>query len=68
MCFIKSSGANVAAASTPQAPVERHEANASITKNSQNDNSPKGYLQNLKTTPMGLSDIADTEKKTLLGE
>ena len=68
MCFIKSSGASVVATSVPQDPVERHEANASITKNSQNENSPKGYLQNIKTSPVGLTDAADTEKKTLLGE
>lgn len=67
MCFIKSSGVNLAA-NTPQDTVERHEANASVTKNSQNENSPKGYLQNIKTTPVGLTDTADTEKKTLLGE
>ena len=68
MCFIKSSGVSVSASSPQPDPVERHEANASITKNSQNENSPKGYLQNIKTSPVGLTDIADTEKKTLLGE
>ena len=36
MCFIKSSGASVVATAAQQPdPVERHEANASITKNSQ---------------------------------
>ena len=67
MCFIKSSKIDVAAQAVPER-VERHTADASLTKNSQKDNEPKGYLQNLKTTPLGLEDIAQTQKKTLLGE
>lgn len=69
MCFMKKA-AKMAMLMPQPAPakVERHQADASVTKHSQNDNEPKGYLQNLKTTPMGLFDNPETEKKTLLGE
>jgi len=63
MCFAKSSPVVVA----PQDPVVRHEADASLTKNSKNQNI-SGYQQNIKTTPIGLEDNANTKKKTLLGE
>ena len=65
MCFVKSAPV-VPVVEQPK--VERHQADASLTKNSANDNEPKGYLQNLKTTPVGLEDYAKTDKKTLLGE
>lgn len=65
MCFVKKSSFDV-----PVEPdkVERHQADASETKNSLSDNEPKGFLQNVKTTPLGLEDNAQTQKKTLLGE
>ncbi len=67
MCFMKK--ARIPIIPTPEpAKVERHQADASLTKNSSKDNQPKGYLENLKTTPVGLFDNAETEKKTLLGE
>ena len=69
MCFVKSAPAPVLTATPePVAKVERHEANASLTKNSQNEQQPKGFLQNIKTTPLGLEDTAVSDKKTLLGE
>ena len=67
MCFIKKSSIDVSQ-ETSQDTIQRHQADASLTKNSQNENAQKGYLQNLKTTPIGLVDDAKTEKKTLLGE
>ena len=66
MCFAKSAPA--APVIEPQDPVVRHEANASITKNSQNNDMKGGFKQNIKTTALGLEDNANTEKKTLLGE
>ncbi len=69
MCFMKKAAkmAMLLPQSQP-AKVERHQADASITKHSQNDNEPKGFLQNIKTAPMGLYDAPETDKKTLLGE
>ena len=67
MCFAKSSAVPIVAQVEP-AKVERHQADASLTKNSMSNNEPKGYLQNIKTTPIGLEDTAQTQKKTLLGE
>lgn len=66
MCFAKSAPA--APVIKPQDPVVRHEANASITKNSQNSESKGGFKQNIKTTALGLDENANTDKKTLLGE
>ena len=64
MCFIKSG--------SPSLPVQeeviRHEANASLTKNSSNNQEVKGYKQNIKTSALGLDEQAKTAKKTLLGE
>ena len=68
MCLMKKAPAIILAPQKPQDPVERHQADASVTKNSVNDNQVSGYLQNIKTTPVGLEDNAQTKKKTLLGE
>jgi len=65
MCFAKK--ADVIPVPEPEK-VERHQADASLTKNTQGETQPRGFLQNLKTTPVGLEDIAQSEKKTLLGE
>ena len=65
MCFAKSTPA---VAVKPQDPVIQHEANASITKNSQNSKIKTGFAQNVKTTALGLEDSPQTQKKTLLGE
>lgn len=68
MCFIKSSGINAQQASIQEEnAVVRHEADASITKN-QNTNNSTNKNQNLRTTPMGLQEEAKTERKTLLGD
>ena len=64
MCFVKSS----APAVVPQEEVVRHEADASLTKNSSNNSVQKGFVQNIKTSALGLEDQAKTTKKTLLGE
>ena len=48
--------------------VERKTADASITKNSQNNTKQQGVSQNLKTASQGLVDNPDVTKKTLLGE
>lgn len=66
MCFAKSSAPVVQV--EPQEAVVRHQADASVTKNSKNNSNLQGYKQNLKTTPLGLEQVANTEKKTLLGE
>ncbi len=65
MCFIKSSTPVSAEVETTQ--VERKQADASVTKSSQSQRL-RGYEQNIKTSPVGLTDSANTEKKTLLGE
>ena len=63
MCFAKS---------TPSIPKEdpviQHEANASITKNSANNRLSSGFKQNIKTSALGLEDVPNQTKKTLLGE
>ena len=64
MCFAKSAPVVVA----PSDPVVRDEADANLTKNSKNFNATSGYQENIKTTPIGLEDSANTKKKTLLGE
>ena len=66
MCFAKSSPAPVVV-SEPKDPVIRHEADASLTKNSKN-NIQSGFQQNVKTSALGLDEQAKTSKKTLLGE
>ena len=68
MCFIKKAAAMPILPAPEPEKVERHEADASLTKNSQNEQKPKGYLQNIKTSPVGLEDIVTSDKKTLLGE
>ena len=67
MCFVKSSPPDIAVQAEPER-VERHQADASLTKNSLSDNQAKGYLENIKTSPVGLEDVKDKNKKTLLGE
>lgn len=65
MCFVSSSGS----ADIPKEPeVERKQADASLTKNSLNANSNRGYRQNIKTSAIGLTDEANTGKSVLLGE
>lgn len=65
MCFVKSSKP----APTVQEPeIDRKQADASLTKNSQISNTNRGYGQNIKTSAYGLSDMAKTERNTLLGE
>ncbi len=64
MCFIKSSTKPVV---IQQEPVERKQANAQTTKSTQ-DERFRGYEQNVKTSSIGLTDDANVEKKTLLGE
>lgn len=67
MCFIKSPKAIETVAVEQEPIAELKEANASITKNSSNqENQTKN--QNIKTTPLGLIDEAPVQKKTLLGE
>lgn len=64
MCFTKSSPV----VSEPQDSVVQHEADASLTKNSKNATSASAFQENIKTSPIGLEDNANTKKKTLLGE
>ena len=66
MCFIKSSAPTIA--QPIKETVKRQQADADVTKNSQNNTLKSGFEQNLKTTPLGLEDTAKTDKKTLLGE
>ena len=66
MCFMKSSKP-AQIKEVVQEPVVRHEADASVTKNS-GQNLSSGYKENLKTSPIGLTDEANVKKKTLLGE
>ena len=65
MCFVKSS-------SLPKTviedPVVQQQANANLTKNSQNNQEKSGYQQNIRTSALGLENDANTVKKTLLGE
>lgn len=64
MCFIKSPKTT----QIQQEPIaELKEANASISKNSSGQNR-QSALQNIKTSPIGLTDEAKVQKKTLLGE
>ena len=65
MCFIKNS---TPAVQPIEETVQRHQADADVTKNSQNNTAKGGFNQNLKTTPFGLEDTTQTNKKTLLGE
>ena len=66
MCFVQ----KAAKVTVPEVEerVERHEADASLTKKSANTTSNKGFAQNIKTTPTGLEDNQKKKKKTLLGE
>ncbi len=66
MCFIQKSPD----VSIPEVEekVQRHEADASLTKKSQDASAKKGYNQNIKTSPTGLENSQNNDKKTLLGE
>ena len=68
MCFIRSkkSGPSVPD-EVEQEQVVRHQADASLTKTAM-DEGQAGYKGNIKTSVIGLSDDAVTNKKTLLGE
>jgi len=69
MCFAKSApSAPPPAPVVVQEPVVRKSADASITKNSQDNRNKGAFLQNVKTDVFGLDDNAKTQKKTLLGE
>lgn len=63
MCFTKSE--KVPSVEIKE-PILRHEANASVTKNSSQQKD--GYRQNVLTSAFGLENEAKTSKKTLLGE
>ena len=65
MCFTKSAPSVVA---KQEDPVVQHQANASLTKNSKSDSLSQGFNQNIKTSPFGLDEQANSQKKTLLGE
>ena len=65
MCFVKSSSVPKV---VEQEPVVRQQADASLTKNSQNNQDKTGYMQNIRTSALGLVNEANTSKKTLLGE
>ena len=68
MCFAKSGSSGNIAPVEPKEPVIRHEANASITKNSKEDRNKGAFLQNVKTSNFGIDEQANITKKTLLGE
>lgn len=63
MCF-KSSSHSI---EIPQEKIEIKQANAAATKNNQKEFS-SNYRENFKTTPIGLTDFANTQKHTLLGD
>lgn len=69
MCLIKSK--KVKTPKVPKQvqpdPVIRQQADASLTKTGA-DESFQGYERNIKTSVIGLTDEAPTQKKTLLGE
>ena len=69
MCFVKKAATVIEEEEIQQKdPVIRQQADATLTKNSQNNTKRSGYTQNVKTTPLGLEDISNNNKKTLLGE
>lgn len=70
MCFIKSpkiEEVNPATVEEEKSIVKQTQADASLTKST---NKPKtsGYLDDLRTSPVGLNEPAQVQKKTLLGE
>ena len=65
MCFLKSQKLNTSAIEEEK--VEQHQANASLTKNSDTKNI-SNYSKNFKTSPIGLSEDPYVKKNTLLGE
>ena len=58
MCFTKSAPVVM---TQPQDPVVRHEADASLTKNSKSQLS-HGFSENVKTSAFGLDEQAKTQK------
>ncbi len=66
MCFIKSAPSQPIVQEVQEPLATRKQADASITKNNANQASRKNEA--IKTSPMGLTTDAVTEKKTLLGE
>ena len=65
MCFTKTFSAPPV---EKKDPVIRHEADASLTKNSKSNLTSQGFKQNIKTSAFGLDETANVAKKTLLGE
>lgn len=65
MCFVKSSSLPK---TVVEEPVVQTQADASLTKNSQNNQEKSGYKQNIRTSALGLENEANVVKKTLLGE
>ena len=67
MCFVKSGSSSAPAVVEPQ-PVIRHEADAELTKNTQEKRNKSAFLENIKTSAQGIDDYANVKRKTLLGE
>ena len=68
MCFVKTSTPSIPKESIQEDTVKIHEADADLTKNSQNNKELSAYKQNVKTSMLGLEDVTSDKKKTLLGE
>ncbi|MBQ8848013.1 MAG: hypothetical protein IJ003_03625 [Candidatus Gastranaerophilales bacterium] len=68
MCFVKTSTPKIPKETIQEDIVKIHEADADITKNSQNNKELSAYKQNIKTSMLGLEDTSVNKKKTLLGE
>lgn len=67
MCFVKSPKISEPEV-VEQDMVQRHQADASLTKSVSQNRIGSGFAQNVKTSPLGLSNEANVQKKTLLGE
>lgn len=68
MCFIKSPKISMPQEILQEDSVQRHTADSALTKNSARTPLQSAYVQNIKTSPVGLSEDAAVQKKTLLGE
>ena len=66
MCFVKKTTPTIV--EEVSEPVIQKEADAQLTKNSQNNSKQQGYSQNIRTSALGLEDKQTGTKKTLLGE
>ena len=67
MCFVKTKTVDTTPAQID--PVERKEANASLTKTSDIEKNKKtGFEENIKTSAQGILEEANVSKKQLLGE